>query len=288
MKRKYAYITGLVVCAMLGGGFSSAPRVSVYPTDAPEIMNRMIASVDSLRTLQFQLQNWERIDGELLYGQQKVWMQVAPFRCYLYMIQPQRGSEILFNGTQGKSDMIYNPKGFPYMKMNIDPLGELARKNNHHTIFELGFSYFVGIMQHLRGQPDVAFTLEPEIVVEGTPCYVIHSLVKNYGYTDYTVREGEDLVGIARKKHLNEYMILELNKEKIDDYEDVKAGQRIRIPNAYAKWFRIAIDKKTYLPVEQKIFDESGLFEKYLMTNVKINYVIPQATFSESNLGRIK
>ena len=53
-------------------------------------------------------------------------------------------------------------------------------------------------------------------------------------------------------------MILERNP-KAGGYYDVKAGQIISIPNAYAKLTLLLIDKETLLPLNNKVFDDKGL-----------------------------
>jgi hypothetical protein len=51
-------------------------------------------------------------------------------------------------------------------------------------------------------------------------------------------------------------MVLE-NNPKVSGYNDVKEGQIIKVPNAYAKLTLLLIDKEYMLPVNNKVFDES-------------------------------
>ena len=263
------------------------PSSQASEPTALSVMESMFARMDSLRTLQFYLVNWERIEGKLMSGEQRVWLQTRPFQCYIYMIAPQRGAELLYAGPKTGGEAIYNPKGFPYMKINLDPMGETIRKNNHHTIFELGFQYLSDILRDLNNRNMLNVELEGVREVAGRNCTVIKATVPSFKTENHTVEKWETLVSIARKKNLSEYMLMEMNPDT-DDYEDVEAGQVIRIPSAYAQSFELAIDNETRVPVEISVFDAKGLFEKYLYKNVRINPFIPPATFSETNLGRIK
>jgi outer membrane lipoprotein-sorting protein len=95
------------------------------------------------------------------------------------------------------------------------------------------------------------------------------------------VKEGEDLIKIAKEQKLCDYILIEMNDE-VDDYDDVKAGQIIQIPNVYAKKNIIYIDKKLHLPVRMEMFDDDGFFERYELSNIRVNPIIPQDEFSAS------
>jgi outer membrane lipoprotein-sorting protein len=74
-------------------------------------------------------------------------------------------------------------------------------------------------------------------------------------------------------------MIMEIN-EDVDDYNDVSAGQIIKIPNAYARKTLLCIEKKTNLPLLQAMYDEKGLFAQYEFYNVQVNPSITEAEFT--------
>ncbi len=75
-------------------------------------------------------------------------------------------------------------------------------------------------------------------------------------------------------------MILE-NNPQISDYTDVKAGQIIQIPDAYAKLTLLTIDKELLIPVNNKVFDDKGLFETYEYHNVIVNSTIAPEEFTK-------
>lgn len=96
------------------------------------------------------------------------------------------------------------------------------------------------------------------------------------------MEENETIRSIAQKKGIGEYMILELNDELDGFNDDLEEEQKILIPNSYAKNMELYIDKKTFLPVFQKIADDKGLYEQYEYTNVILNPIIPDKTFTKA------
>ena len=71
------------------------------------------------------------------------------------------------------------------------------------------------------------------------------------------------------------------NNPKITWYNDVKEGQIIKVPNAYAKSTLLLIDKETFLPISNTVFDDQGLYEKYEYVELQINCVILPEEFTK-------
>ena len=71
------------------------------------------------------------------------------------------------------------------------------------------------------------------------------------------------------------YKIKELNN--IDD--EVKPGQVIKIPSAYAKKSTFYIDKSTSLPIYHKMEDEKGIYEIYEFKELKLGVTLTDADF---------
>ena len=59
-------------------------------------------------------------------------------------------------------------------------------------------------------------------------------------------------------------------------------GQVIQIPNVYAKKNILYIDKKLKLPVRMEMYDDKGFFERYEISQIEVNPVIPPEEFSEN------
>ena len=115
---------------------------------------------------------------------------------------------------------------------------------------------------------------------DGKDCYILQINDPTFAFTNYTVKSGQSLYDIAREKLVAEYMILENNKG-ISDFFDIKTGQVLKIPTSYSKKTTLYIDKKTNMPIYQKMEDNKGLFEEYEFYNLGINPTFAPNEFTE-------
>lgn len=249
------------------------------------VMSEMIIATKSVKTAKFALENTERIDKTLLTGKQKVTINSNPFSCYVQLIAPKKGAELLYVSGQNDGDAIYEPNGMPYVQMKLDPKGYLLRQNNHHTIFELGFSYMSSVLDYYFKESPGSFSIVEKTTFDGKPGTVLKIEFDNYAFHDYTVKANESAETIANRLFLSKYKIIEINRA-VSGFEIIKPGTVIKLPSHYAKKIEIFIDDRTRLPLRQRIFDEKGLFEQYLYTEVEINPYLPQGFFSVKNLGK--
>lgn len=255
-------------------------------SDTPQaVLQKTFTSVSNIHSLSYKLSNTERIDDKLLTGEQFVQLSLKPFRCYLYFINPSQGSKALYVEGTNNNELIYAPNGFPYTNLSLDPNGSLARKNNHHSIFEVGFGYITSILKYSCSKSNTVISIGSDIIWENQHCYTL--IIENplYGYTNYTVKKGENILSIARKLYVSEYHIMKLNSF-IDSFNDVNEDQTIRVPNMYAKKIELYINKQHYLPLVQKIYDDKGLYEKYEYYDLKINPNLPSGIFTEEYLEK--
>lgn len=103
---------------------------------------------------------------------------------------------------------------------------------------------------------------------------------KDFGYEYYTVGDNESITSIARKLHISEYMILEVNP-KLNDYFDLlKKGQQLKVPNAYAKDVTLYIDQLYFLPIGIKVLDDKGLYEQYDYHYLQVNPKLEDTEFT--------
>ncbi len=65
----------------------------------------------------------------------------------------------------------------------------------------------------------------------------------------------------------SDYLIKEKNS-KVSYARRIKKGTTLSVPSAYASKVVVYIDKETYMPVVQMLYDERGMFEKYEYTNI--------------------
>lgn len=244
-------------------------------------MDKMIKSVAEVKGLKYDLKLVERIEKKYNYFGSSVKLNRKPRKLYLNA----KGIEVLYVEGKHDGDALVNPNSFPYINLYLDPYGSLMRQDQHHTIHEAGFDYFCSIIEaNVRktgDKFDQFFIPNGEETINGRLCYKIIINNKDFGTTNYTVQKDETLITIARKLFVGEYMILSLNKPKVGDYKDVKAGQVIKVPTAYAKYVFLYVDKQNYLPIAVKVYDDKGLYEQYDYSNVQLNPVFAADEFTK-------
>ncbi len=236
-----------------------------------EALDKMLTSIDNVQSLKFHLKISERIKGKMVNYESQSKLIRSPRQLYIYL----KGPEVLWKEGWNNGNALVNPGGFPFFNLNLDPQGALMRDKQHHTIHEMGFDYLGRIIRASIKQSgdkfNAYFKYMGEVQWNGKSCHQIMAHYPDFKYIEYNVKPGETIITIGRKLNLSEYMILEANADKINDYDDIKSGQRIKIPNAYAKLTTILIDKQNNLPCNTKIYDDKGLFESYEYIKLELN-----------------
>lgn len=270
----------LLLLPLLGLLSSFNPNI-----DCKDVLEKMIKSVGEVKTLKYDLKLIERIAKKYNFFGSSVKLNRKPRKLYLNA----KGIEVLWVEGKHNGDALVNPNSFPYINLYLDPNGALMRQDQHHTIHEAGFDYFSSVIEaNVKKAGDhfnQFFIPDGEETVNGRLCYKIIINNKDFNYVNYAVLKGENLISIARKLHVSEFMILQNNKPKVSDYKDVKPGQVIRVPNAYAKHVLLYIDKQNFLPIGVRVFDDKGLFEQYDYFNLQLNPVFAENEFTKDFKG---
>jgi outer membrane lipoprotein-sorting protein len=248
-----------------------------------EVIKKMFMAMDNLKSLRYHLQCNERIKGRMQHTESRVKLQTSPRKLYLYI----KGIEVLWCEGTNNGNALVNPGSFPYVNLNLDPNGTLMRKDQHHTINEMGYHYLKDIISdglNKSADIDKNFILLGEEKYNGRMCYKLSISFPNFAWSSYTVKKAETFVSIARKFHVSEYMMLE-NNPKSSGYSDIKEGEVIKVPNYYSKLTLLLIDKEYMLPVNNKVFDDKGLFETYEYYDMEVNKPIDQREFTKNFEG---
>ncbi len=251
-----------------------------------EIINKMTKSIKEVQGLKYNLKIIERGKKGYNHYESAVKLFRKPRMLYINI----KGIEILWCDGKNKGKALIRPNAFPYFNLNLDPMGNLMRQDQHHTINEMGFDYFGNLMEHMatkfNDKFESYFKTEGEERYNNRPCYKIVINNPEFGYTNYTVAgEHESLHSIARKLYVSEYMIVELN-HKLKDYFDIlKKGQVIKVPNWYAKQVVIFIDQLYFLPIGVKVSDDKSLFEEYNYHYVQVNPAFETGEFTKDFKG---
>lgn len=261
--------------------FCSGSLMAQKPLTAKEIIYKMVKSIDEVERLKYSLKIIERGKKGYNHYESSVKLNRKPRKIYLYI----KGIELLWVAGWNNNKAYVKPNSFPYINLSLDPLGYLMRQDQHHTLNEMGVDYFGSVIEYIAKKYDQKFDqyfkLEADERMNNRPCYKIIIDNKDFGYENYTVGDNESITSIARKLHVSEYMILEVNP-KLNDYFDIlNKGQVLKVPTAYAKHVTLYIDQLYFLPVSVKILDDKGLFEQYDYHFMQVNPKIDDAEFTK-------
>jgi len=248
------------------------------------ITQKMFAKTAAINTLTCNLTKHERINGKMIKQISFNKIEMDPFRVYLKQLYPKEGMEVLYLHGVNNNKALINPNGFPWINLNLNPLENTMRKNQHHTILESGFDHVISILIFLtdkyKSEIDQIVTYNGMVEYENTTCHSVSLISPYFEYIDYTIKENETIIEIASRFKLSEHMILEKNS-KVKDYDDVEPGQVIQIPNEYSPQMLVYIDTVDMLPVRMDVYDDQGLYEKYEYSQIVVNPELSPEEFSE-------
>jgi len=246
-----------------------------------DVVLKSLKAIDDVKSLKYHLKITERGKKGFNFYESAVKFQKHPRKIYLYI----KGIEVLWTEGTNKGKALVKPNSFSYFNLNLDPLGDLMRQDQHHTLNEMGYDYFGAIIgysvKQIGPKFDDIFKLEGEAKINGRQCYKITINNTDFSYTDYKVGENESITSISRKLHVCEYMILERNKKFKDYFDILKPGEIIKVPTWYCKKVEMYVDKFYFLPISMKIEDDKGLFEEYNYHFLQVNPKIEEAEFTK-------
>ncbi len=267
----------------LFGSFALFPQHSKEHLKDFKIIADMIDSVKKINYLRCNMRSLERIETGFTTASTHVKLQISPRKSYLQ--NAEKKLEVLYNSEVSKNKCIVKPHVFPYFTLTLDPTGNLMRKNQHFTIFELGFDFTVKTiaiaLSKEKDQIAKHLTLVGKVEKNKMNCYLFIYENNAFAYNDYVVQEKETVSSIAVKFVVNDYMVRTKN-DLYNDYGYLKKGSHIKIPSFYCKKGYFYIDEKTLMPVSIAIYDEVGLFETYDYMDLELNKSIPAAEFTRS------
>ena len=252
-------------------------------TNPEYLINKMHESILKYNQLRFSLYRSERSGDKFVVGSFDAKLQSNPYKFYLKNKIPSEGSEILYIEGVNNGKAWVNPNSFPFITLSLRPENSLLLAGGHHTIKEAGFMFFdkmfIAYQKKYKEKMFDYLSYKGLITSKGLK---YHKFVMNnpdYRFLSYTVKSGENLQNIALKRLLNIAKLKELNPS-YDDTEIIPTGTKIKITSSYAKKAIFMLEVKSYLPVYQEIYDEKGVYEKYLYTNVITNKPILAEEFS--------
>ncbi len=262
---------------------ATSALVQAQTIPAKDLMNKMVAAMDNIKTARYGLQKQERIGKKMVQSDIIVKLNASPTKIYVYSVSPNPGAEALYVRGENNNNVAVSANKFPYVTLNMSPHNSLLRANQHHTILDIGFSYLNSILKSYIATKGDGFyswlTNEGLIDYKGKQYYKLIIDNKGFGFSSYEVKKGETLTSIASRLNISDYMTLTLNPQ-CTSYDDVRKGQKIKVPNSYAKRIVLYVEKNTFLPLVQFIYDDKGLFENYELSSFILNPTFQPAEFT--------
>ena len=267
---------------------SAHRNMSDTPASSRDIMTSMLNSIDKIRTLKYTFKSYERLNGksEDFFTEMDIKVNLSPRKMYgLTKSKPNEGVEVLYvEGQWNNKAKVNAGKWLP--NLNLNPYGGRMRENQHHTIMEAGFGFLASIIKNAikradtekPGEFDSFFRYDGDITWQGRPCFKVTIDDPEFTYVNYTVKPSEDINKIEKDKGICGYLIL--TKNGLKDFDDVKPGMTVKIPTSYAKKTILYIDKSTYLPIVQIMYDDIGQFEKYEFHSLSVNPAFKDVEFT--------
>lgn len=280
MKVSRAIIVFLVASLLIG----SSSQKSI--PSCREIINQMLDSIKNIKTQACSVKATERIGKRYLIAESYIKININPRKIYFY--SPEKGAELLWVEGTNKGNALVHSKSIPLLNFDLDPYGSIIRKDQHHTIFELG-TYYIGttIANTILKAPkdfDKHFTYAGMVTWNHKECYQIIISYPDYKYIDYITIKGETVTSIAHKLNTSDYKIRYKN-DLSSYFGSIKPGKKLTIPVPYSNKAIMLIDKKTYIPISITVYDEEGLYEAYEFTYVRINPTFKSDEFLKSYKG---
>lgn len=249
----------------------SATALTV-PVSSKVILEKMMIQIQSIKTLKYHVHSKERVEGKYFEVSAEAKLNISPLK--LYIKNPEKKLEVLYVDGTNDNDALVSPGKFPYVTLNLNPDNYLMRKNQHHTIRQLGFEYMATMLsKSFPADPkqfEKLFINAGTVNWKGSTCYKIFSANDDFKYVTYKVKKGETAKSIGSKFNCGEYRVMEKNSS-VPMNGTIDEGSVISIPNMYASKILLFIDTITFLPVCIYIYDNEGLYESYEFSNVEIN-----------------
>lgn len=283
-KLEISFFTKLFIAAII---LLCLPVFSKEPAlNSTVILEKMFAAIQDVHSARYTLLISERVKGETHTAVSDIKLNTNPRK--LYLRNPKKGTEILWVQGENNGECWVYPNGFPYATLHLSPMGSIMRKNQHHTIHDLGFGYIAKTTRSSIFKAGTAlekiFTYIGDIVWDNTECYKLFASYPEFKLVKYKVEKGETVASVANEFNCGEFRILERNAW-ITDYDMNIEGKEILVPNNYSNKTILYINKKSNLPVFLKVYDDLGFYEGYEYHNLIINGGFATNEFSTSFKG---
>jgi outer membrane lipoprotein-sorting protein len=239
-------------------------------------LDKMYQAVAAVKTFSYDMSSTERIGSRNVAKNMHFRIYASPRK--VYMKDKDSGVELLYVSGWNNNLAYINPNGFPWVNVSFDINSPRVRADGHHPVTHAGFTYIAELMKGTeRVIASHGESLEKYVSIAGDFTWNGRSCIKliledpDFKYSSYTCKQSETLLALCERLTLNEYMVMQ--KNNMGYGAKVYSGLVLQLPKAFAKKVELFIDKQTYMPILEYVYDEKGLLEKFEFRNVKLNPV---------------
>ena len=249
-----------------------------------EIITRVIDSIDAHNQLEFEMFRSERNQkNEFVEGKFYAKISNNPFKIYVKNEKPKKGAEILYVEGENNNKVLLNTNTFPYVSLSLSYENSILLSGGHHYIKEAGFGKISKILnfdiENFQDKFLKKIKYEGIFSWNDKKCYKIRIEHGDYQTINYYAKNGETLFEICENKLINIAKIKELNPG-LDISKKLLENQEIKITNHYFKMLVLYVDLENYFPIYQLVYDEKGLYEKYIYTKLDLKKLIKNEEFN--------
>lgn len=224
--------------------------------------------------------------GEELVEQTIEFKFSRPFRVYVKYLEPYAGREGIYVRGANRNRLRAHKGSVPDVAVSLNPRGQVAMLENHHPITSFGLEEMLEVgarnIRKALARDDATITIKDGGMVLGEETWRI-DVRSEPGGRHVTARQSEDLWELAARVDQDMYVILHHNDD-IDSPTELRAGQRVFVPNYYARRGQYFIGRRTFMMLKAVSWDQGGnLYESYEYTELELNPGLEDRDFDQRN-----
>jgi outer membrane lipoprotein-sorting protein len=187
---------GLCVTIVLLSHAGRPEKAMASTVDPHTIIQRMGEAYQGIQDYTALLLKRERIDGKLLPLEKITLRFQEPFKVYMAWIEPYEGRTLVYVQGENDNKLRVTPGGLlKFMHLSLDPTGDLATRDAHHTILQAGIENMIThIMQEYRrgmARHEVQVRVRKQAKVDGRPAYHLEFIYPHDQSAGYYAYRGE-------------------------------------------------------------------------------------------------
>ena len=281
-------VVGMAMVFLSAGLAMAAPRVD--EKDPMAQARTSLAASEDLKDYTAVLVKQERFGRKLAKQEEILFKYANPGKVYMCWVgKVNKGQEALFVVGENENRLKAHKGGFLGMvTVNVDPRGGMAMEGQHHPILDAGIGATTRlVLRDLeKGLKNKEVSLHDRGVIslDGRDVLKVEAFFpKKVRGKTHEVQKGETLWDLASLYDQDMYVILSAN-DGVDEPDDVRAGQKVLVPDYYCMRSISYFDVATGLLIKIENYNwDDKLYESYYYRDLKVNVGLSAADFDPEN-----